>query len=93
MSDHCGIRSERGCSAITKTSRSPLRVPGSNRSAGIPWSGDTQEQLNERVNDRLTDSAVHGSVQYRPITRHDVVGGYINLRGLDELADALKEGT
>jgi heme-degrading monooxygenase HmoA len=43
--------------------------------------------------DRLTDSAVHGSVQYRPITRHDVVGGYLNLRGLDEVADALKEGT
>jgi len=42
--------------------------------------------------DRLTDSAVHGSVQYRPITRHDVVGGYLNLRGLDEVADALKEG-
>lgn len=43
--------------------------------------------------DRLTDSAVHGSVQYRPITRHDVVRGYLNLRGLDEVADALKEGT
>jgi hypothetical protein len=43
--------------------------------------------------DRLTDSAVHGSVQYRPITRHDVVGGYLDLRGLDEVADALKEGT
>ena len=43
--------------------------------------------------DRLTDSAVHGSVQYRPITRHDAVGGYLNLPGLDEVADALKEGT
>ena len=43
--------------------------------------------------DRLPDSAVHVSVQYRPITRHDAVGGYLNLRGLDEVADALKEGT
>ncbi|HYL52791.1 MAG TPA: antibiotic biosynthesis monooxygenase [Acidimicrobiia bacterium] len=32
--------------------------------------------------DRLTDSDVHRSVEYRPITRYDVVGGYLNLEGL-----------
>ena len=32
--------------------------------------------------DRLTDSNVHKSVEYRPITRYDVVGGYLNLDGL-----------
>jgi hypothetical protein len=26
--------------------------------------------------DRLTGSAVHTSVEYRPLTRHDVIGGY-----------------
>ena len=29
--------------------------------------------------DRLTDSDVHRAVDYRPITRYDVVGGYLNL--------------
>ena len=42
--------------------------------------------------DRLTASDVHGSVQYRPITRHDVVGGYISPSGLTEVADDLREG-
>ena len=32
--------------------------------------------------DRLTASAVHRSVDYRPITRYEVVGGYLNLDGL-----------
>jgi heme-degrading monooxygenase HmoA len=31
--------------------------------------------------DRLTASDVHSSVNYRPITRHQVVGGYINHEG------------
>ncbi len=41
--------------------------------------------------DRLTDSDVHTSVQYRPITRYDVVGGYLNRDGLSAAADAPKE--
>jgi heme-degrading monooxygenase HmoA len=32
----------------------------------------------------LTDSDVHRSVAYHPITRYDVVGGYIDLDGLQE---------
>jgi heme-degrading monooxygenase HmoA len=28
--------------------------------------------------DALTASAVHQAVEYRPITRYDVVGGYVN---------------
>lgn len=31
---------------------------------------------------RLTDSDVHRAVDYRPISRHDVVGGYLNIDGL-----------
>ena len=32
--------------------------------------------------DALTASDVHQAVTYRPITRHDVTGGYFNLPGL-----------
>jgi hypothetical protein len=32
--------------------------------------------------DRLTDSDVHRSVDYRPITRYDVVGGYLDADAL-----------
>jgi len=34
--------------------------------------------------DRLTASDVHRSVEYRPITRHDVAGGYLNIPALEE---------
>jgi len=30
----------------------------------------------------LTASAVHTAVDYQPITRYDVIGGYVNLAGL-----------
>ena len=32
--------------------------------------------------DRLTASDVHQAVDYRPLTRYDVVGGYLNIPGL-----------
>ena len=32
--------------------------------------------------DRLTASDVHGAVDYRPITRYDLAGGYLNIEGL-----------
>ncbi len=32
--------------------------------------------------DRLTASEVHRTVDYRPITRYGVAGGYLNLAGL-----------
>lgn len=32
--------------------------------------------------DRLTASDVHQAVDYRPITRYDVAGGYLNIEGL-----------
>jgi hypothetical protein len=41
--------------------------------------------------DRLTDSAVHRSVEYRPITRYDVVGGYLNPDVLSVVAESPKE--
>jgi heme-degrading monooxygenase HmoA len=35
--------------------------------------------------DALTDSEVHRAVEYRPITRYDLAGGYVNLPGLAAL--------
>jgi heme-degrading monooxygenase HmoA len=32
--------------------------------------------------DALTGSDVHQAVEYRPITRYDTIGGYLNLAGL-----------
>jgi heme-degrading monooxygenase HmoA len=37
--------------------------------------------------DRLTASEVHQAVDYRPITRYDVVGGYLNIPGLAKQPD------
>ena len=37
--------------------------------------------------DRLTASTVHQAVDYRPITRYDVIGGYTNVAGLAGLPD------
>jgi heme-degrading monooxygenase HmoA len=41
--------------------------------------------------DALTASEVHRSVDYRPITRYDLVGGYTNLPGLLALADTKED--
>jgi hypothetical protein len=32
--------------------------------------------------DRLTASAVHQAVDYRPLTRYDLAGGYLNVPAL-----------
>lgn len=37
--------------------------------------------------DRLTASDVHAAVDYRPITRYEVAGGYLNPPGLAAVAD------
>jgi hypothetical protein len=41
--------------------------------------------------DRLTASEAHGAVEFDPITRYDVVGGYLNLDGLSAVAESSKE--
>ena len=41
--------------------------------------------------DALTASAVHQAVNYRPITRYDVAGGYLNLAGLRLVEPSPKE--
>jgi heme-degrading monooxygenase HmoA len=37
--------------------------------------------------DALTASEVHRAVDYRPIVRYDLAGGYLNLAGLSALPD------
>jgi hypothetical protein len=34
---------------------------------------------------------VHGPVEYGPITRYNVAGGYLNLDGLVAASDSVKE--
>jgi heme-degrading monooxygenase HmoA len=43
--------------------------------------------------DALTASDVHQAVDYRPITRYDVVGGYLNLPGLHQADPNPEEDT
>jgi heme-degrading monooxygenase HmoA len=37
--------------------------------------------------DRLTASDVHRAVDYRPITRYEVAGGYLNIAGFADQPD------
>jgi heme-degrading monooxygenase HmoA len=41
----------------------------------------------------LTASAVHQAVEYRPITRYEVAGGYLNLPGLSRHDPAVADAT
>lgn len=41
--------------------------------------------------DALTASAVHHAVDYRPITRYDVTGGYLNLAGFHDAGLTFEE--
>ena len=41
--------------------------------------------------DRLTDSDDHRAVQYHPLTRFDLVGGYLNLGGLTAVSEHVEE--
>jgi heme-degrading monooxygenase HmoA len=43
--------------------------------------------------DTLTASDVHQAVDYRPITRYEVVGGYLNLPGLHQAGANPEEET
>ena len=43
--------------------------------------------------DALTASAVHQAVDYRPITRYDVIGGYLSLSGLHQADPNPEEDT
>ncbi|HKA03843.1 MAG TPA: hypothetical protein VKD67_05920 [Acidimicrobiales bacterium] len=43
--------------------------------------------------DALTASAVHQAVEYHPITRYDVVGGYVDRPALDAADPSREEPT
>jgi heme-degrading monooxygenase HmoA len=42
--------------------------------------------------DALTASAVHQAVDYRPITRYDLVGGYTHIAALAAIESIIEEG-
>ena len=42
--------------------------------------------------DQLTASDMHRAVEYGPITRYDVAGGYLNLAGLADHARSISTG-
>ena len=43
--------------------------------------------------DALTASDVHQAVDYQPITRYDVTGGYLNILGLEQAESVPEEET
>ena len=49
--------------------------------------------INTPERDALTASDVHQAVEYRPITRYDLVGGYLNLEGMMGTDFITKEGS
>jgi hypothetical protein len=73
----------------------PLAEPEAKNSALVltAWAShdafDAWIQTPDR--DRLTASDVHGSVEYGPITRYDVAGGYLNLDGLAAVTEHMRE--
>ena len=54
------------------------------------WPSDTvfDAWIATPVRARLTASDVHASVSYTPITRHELIGGYLNLAALAKETDA-----
>jgi hypothetical protein len=59
------------------------------RTIGIPADvrGQYPDWIATPERDRLTASEVHRAVDYRPIARYDVVGGYLNIPGLAKQPD------
>jgi hypothetical protein len=52
-----------------------VAVPAEKRADYLAW-------IATPARDQLTASEIHQAVEYRPITRYDVAGGYVNLTGL-----------
>jgi len=70
-----------GYSAITQVARrrpSPTLLLGTTLGTGAV----AVAALATPHRDALTNSEVHQAVSYRPITRYEVTGGYLNLPGL-----------
>ena len=78
-----------------KTLRKPEAAPPPENEALVLTAWASHEAFDAWIDtpdrDRLTDSEDHRAVQYRPLTRYDLVGGYVNLDGLTAVAEHVKE--
>jgi hypothetical protein len=78
-----------------KTLQPPAPTPGTDEDLVVVTAWASHDAFDAWIDtpdrDRLTASDVHGSVEYGPITRYDVEGGYLNLDGLMAVADSVKE--
>ena len=63
-----------------------VRVPADVRERYLAWIATPDR-------DALTASEVHQAVDYRPITRYDVTGGYLNILGLEQAEPVPEEET
>ncbi len=106
IEQNCRIREEHGILFELVLERSPrqnpaktLRPPGGGThgedDALVLTAWASHEAFDAWIDtpdrDRLTDSEVHRAVQYHPLTRYDVAGGYVNLDGLDAVHELPKE--
>jgi hypothetical protein len=86
-------RSARQNPAKTLRAGRPVLADGDEATVITAWAShdafDAWIDTPER--DRLTASEVHGAVEFGPITRHDVVGGYLNLDGISAASRGDKE--
>jgi hypothetical protein len=78
-----------------KTLQPPEPPPGSGEDLIVITAWASHDAFDAWIDtpdrDRLTASDEHSSVEYGPITRYDVTGGYLNLDGLMAVADPVKE--
>ena len=79
-----GILAELVCERSTGESETVVITVGPDHASFDAWIATPER-------DALTASDVHRAVDYRPIVRHDVVGGYLNLAGLAEADPSPKE--
>jgi heme-degrading monooxygenase HmoA len=79
----------------TKTMQGPELEPPPDDDALVLTAWASHEAFDAWIDtpdrDGLTDSDDHRAVQYRPLTRYDLVGGYLNLDGLTAVAEVEEE--
>jgi Antibiotic biosynthesis monooxygenase len=78
-----------------KTLQPPDPEPGDEGDLMVVTAWSSHDAFDAWINTpdrtRLTNSNVHRSVEYGPITRHDTVAGYLNIDGLSAVAESPKE--
>ena len=79
----------------TKASHPAEPAEGTDREALVLTAWASHEAFDAWIDtpdrDRLTDSEVHRSVRFGPITRHDLAGGYLNIAALEATTEPAEE--